>query len=123
MKIEVSNGEIADKYTILGIKLKHAKEGSEKYLNILKEYKILNKAVKKLQIDLNLIQELIIINQQLWNIEDEIRKCESIKKFDEQFVKLARSVYETNDKRFEIKNKINLLSNSTVKEEKILPKY
>ena len=63
------------------------------------------------------------INQKLWDIEDQIRVFEAQEKFDNEFIELARSVYFTNDERFEIKNKINSVVNSNFKEEKILPSY
>jgi hypothetical protein len=123
MKIEVSNGEIADKYTILKIKLKHSQIGTEKYFNINSEYAALKTSITDLNIPDNYIEELYDVNQKLWNIEDSIRLLESKKQFDESFIELARSVYMTNDKRFLIKKKINELSNSAFKEEKILPNY
>ena len=45
------------------------------------------------------------------------------KQFDEDFIFLARSVYITNDKRFEIKNKINEECGSNFKEEKSYEDY
>ena len=123
MKIEVSNGEIVDKYTILQIKLKNCPQSTLKYSNILNEYNLIQQDIEKLNIDKNLIAELYTINQQLWDIEDSIRSLEEKKQFDQDFIHLARSVYITNDKRFELKSIINKQSNSTVKEEKILPIY
>ena len=49
---------------------------------------------------------LIEINSTLWKIEDDIRKCEKDKVFDQKFIDLARAVYQTNDKRSEIKLEI-----------------
>jgi len=123
MKIEVSNGEIADKYTILKIKLSKSAPMSQKYFNIHEEYLTIKSALEMLNIEQQDVEELYEINKKLWYIEDAIRQCESKKNFGEEFIKLARSVYETNDKRFEVKNKINSSSNSLIKEEKILPKY
>jgi len=121
MKIEVSNGEIVDKYTIVNIKLKKCSEHTEKYKNLLNEYLILKNAVKFLNIDHKLLDDLQQINEALWEIEDKIRILEEKKQFDKEFVELARSVYITNDKRFLIKKQINLISNSEIREEKILP--
>ncbi len=123
MKIEVSNGEIVDKFTILQIKLINCEPNTEKYNNILNEYNALKEAVDTFNIDNCLIEELFEVNKVLWNIEDEIRILENNKQFDQKFIDLARSVYVTNDKRFFIKKKINLSTNSNFKEEKILPKY
>lgn len=123
MKIEVSNGEIADKYTILKIKLKHCAPMSAQYFNIHEEYTVLAEAVEELKINAVYIEELYEINKKLWNIEDKIRVLENKQSFDREFIELARSVYITNDQRFAVKKKINMESNSRLHEEKILPKY
>jgi hypothetical protein len=62
-------------------------------------------------------------NRKLWKIEDDIRDCERNKDFGEKFIKLARSVYFTNDYRFKLKNEINDLTNSEIKEQKDYKKY
>jgi hypothetical protein len=59
----------------------------------------------------------------LWDIEDKIRDFEKKKEFKSDFILLARSVYITNDKRFEIKNKINKECGSNFKEEKSYEQY
>lgn len=123
MLIEVSNGEIVDKYTILKIKLQNCEIGTEKHFNIHAEYTILHNSVLKLNILQEYIDELYIINKKLWDIEDSIRLLERKKQFDNEFIELARSVYITNDQRFAIKKKINQTSGSELKEEKIHPKY
>ena len=122
MKIEVSVGEIVDKFTILEIKEKHCLDQS-KIINIQKELNYLKDVVDDLNIPEELIDDLREVNRKLWQIEDDIRLCENKWKFDDDFIQLARSVYYTNDKRFEIKNKINSLVESNFREEKILPKY
>lgn len=123
MLIEVSNGEIVDKYTILKIKLQNCGIGTEKYFNIHSEYTLLHDSIIKLNIPEEIISELYQTNKKLWDIEDSIRLLESKKQFDNSFIELARSVYMTNDKRFNIKKKINELSKSGIKEEKIHPEY
>ena len=123
MIIEVSNGEIVDKYTILKLKLKNSFPASLKYFNIHEEYTILKQAVGELNVTDNLINDLYEINKTLWDIEDKIRIKEQNKQFDQEFIELARSVYITNDKRFLAKNLINNLTKSNLKEEKILPNY
>jgi len=67
--------------------------------------------------------ELAKINGQLWDIEDWIRDCEREKRFDKEFVELARSVYITNDKRCEVKKLINLMTSSGLVEEKSYKEY
>ncbi|KAG1713734.1 Protein FlbA [Nymphon striatum] len=44
-------------------------------------------------------EELYQINSDLWVIEDDIRDCEMAKDFGEEFIRLARAVYITNDRR------------------------
>ncbi len=123
MKIEVSNGEIVDKLTIIEIKLKHIKDETKRK-NLQKEYEVLNKAVGKI-IPKNheLYQALLQVNQELWDIEDRIRDFERHKDFGDEFIRTARAVYFTNDKRSEIKRKINELTGSELIEEKSYQKY
>jgi hypothetical protein len=123
MKIEVSNGEIADKLTIIEIKLKHIKDEA-KLVNLRNEYAVLDEAVAKIiSKDHEYYKELLKINQELWDIEDLIRDLERDKDFGEEFVKTARAVYFTNDKRSEVKRKINELTGSNLVEEKSYQKY
>ncbi|MCF6350824.1 MAG: DUF6165 family protein [Flavobacteriaceae bacterium] len=123
MKIEVSNGEIADKLTIIEIKLKHIKD-EEKLKNLRNEYVVLDKAVSKIiKKEHELYIALLNINQELWNIEDAIRDLERAKDFGDVFIKIARAVYFTNDKRSDIKRQINELTGSNLIEEKSYQKY
>ncbi len=123
MKIEVSNGEIVDKLTIIEIKLKHITD-EEKRKNLQKEYAVLDEAVKQIiSKDHELYKSLLNINQQLWDIEDTIRDLERAKDFGPKFIETARAVYFTNDKRSEVKRQINQLTGSNLVEEKSYQKY
>jgi len=127
MKIEVSNGELIDKITILEIKLAVI-EDEAKLKNIQKEYDILNPLVEKLfseyDSDLqNHYLELAKINGGLWDIEDSLRECERKKDFGSDFVELARCVYITNDQRSEVKKLINIMTSSELVEEKSYKEY
>jgi hypothetical protein len=127
MLIEISNGELLDKLTILEIKLAEIKDKA-KLVNIRKEYDTLNPLAKELfdnndgQLQ-NHYLELASINSQLWDIEDRIRECEKAKRFDKEFIELARSVYITNDKRSEVKKIINVTTGSNLVEEKSYKEY
>lgn len=123
MQIEVSNGEIADKLAIIEIKLARIKD-SQKLANLRNEYEILNNAVA-LIIDKKdpLYLDLLNINNQLWDIEDHIRDLERTKSFGDDFIQTARSVYFINDKRSDIKRKINELTGSNLTEEKSYEHY
>ena len=112
MNIEVSHGEIVDKLTILEIKKKNITD-VEKLNNITKEYDYLVSIVEKdLGISLSSpeYQKLLSINQELWVIEDDIRDKERNKEFDEEFVRLARAVYFTNDIRANKKKEMKFVS-------------
>jgi peptidoglycan hydrolase CwlO-like protein len=123
MKIEVSNGEIADKLTIIEIKLKHILD-PEKQKNLKTEYQVLDDAVSKIIAkDHEYYKELLKINQELWDIEDTIRDLERNKDFGEKFIETARAVYFTNDRRSEVKRQINKLTGSNLVEEKSYQKY
>lgn len=123
MKIEVSNGEIADKLTIIEIKLENIKD-EKKLVNLKAEFKVLDEAVSKIIAkDHALYQELLKINKQLWDIEDRIRELEKAKDFGDEFIQVARSVYFTNDKRSEVKRQINELTGSDLIEEKSYEDY
>ena len=119
----ISIGELVDKITILEIKKN--KLQNSKLENVLKELSVLRKLMEKHQIEItdDLFTQLKEINLTLWNIEDQIRIKEKNKEFDNIFIELARSVYFKNDKRAEIKKRINQLSNSEITEEKSYAEY
>jgi hypothetical protein len=119
MKVEVSNGELVDKVSILSIKLKKI-TSKKKIVNIQKEYEILVQELSKINISIQDqdFKELVKLNLELWVIEDQIRKKEAQKEFDETFIELARSIYHKNDQRFAVKRRINLKTNSLLIEEK-----
>jgi hypothetical protein len=127
MLVEISNGELLDKISILELKLLKI-EDKEKLVNIHKEFDTLNPLVQDLfeeydgQLQ-NHYLELAKINGELWDIEDWIRDCEREKRFDKEFVELARSVYITNDKRCEVKKIINIMTSSGLVEEKSYKEY
>ncbi len=127
MKVEVSNGELLDKLTILELKLSNISD-VKKLTNIRKEHDELNPLAGQLFDSYgeelkNLYKQLAEINSELWTIEDDIRECERNKDFGSDFVSLARAVYFTNDKRSEIKKSINLLTGSGFVEEKSYEDY
>ena len=126
INIPISHPQLIDKLTILTIKLQKITD-VVKIKNIQIEYHFLNNIYELLiKEDPNIkdyFNELMSINMKLWEIEDNIRKLEKIQKFDSEFIKLARDVYKTNDKRFDLKNQINDLFNSTIKEQKSYEEY
>jgi uncharacterized protein with von Willebrand factor type A (vWA) domain len=65
----------------------------------------------------------VSINSKLWDIEDELRIIENNKIFDSKFIQLARQVYLINDERFSVKNMINELTDSEIREQKEYVEY
>lgn len=122
--VPVSVGELLDKITILQIKCERIKDPA-KLLNIRKELSALTETCRTNKIDTEhaLVHELKIINETLWVVEDDIRDKERAKTFDQEFIELARAVYVTNDKRFQVKAKINSLMGSAYAEEKSYQPY
>lgn len=126
VSLPVSIGEAIDKLTILQIKSERI-SAKEKLDNINKELRILKADLDKIdglwgQIE-NLMVDLKVVNEELWVIEDDIRIKEFKKEFDEEFIRLARAVYVTNDRRADVKKLINLKLGSELVEEKSYEDY
>ena len=126
IRVDISCGELVDKLSILEIKKQNISE-EQKLFEINKEFRILNEIYETLKKENKNLEtyymQLLEVNSSLWEIEDKIRKLESESNFHKEFIELARSVYINNDKRFEIKNNINVLFNSEIKEQKSYEKY
>ena len=124
--VPIAVGELFDKISILEIKLKKIK--NKESLEVIKfELNSLKKIVTQKKLTKIKIKQKYLmlkdINSKLWNIENKKRACESKKNFDSKFILLARKVYIYNDKRAKIKNEINEISNSKIKEVKSHHKY
>ncbi len=121
IKIDVGSGELVDKLTILQIKSERITNGA-KLVNVRHELGVLMRVfdtrVSKDDTISQFMGELKSINEELWEIEDDIRVCEGEKNFDTRFIELARAVYITNDKRAAVKKQINLHTGADIVEEK-----
>ena len=126
IKVVLSVGELIDKITILQLKMKFIKN-KKQLNNVSNELETLKPLLKENNLETPKINELFAelyeINLELWKIEDKIREKERQSDFNDEFISLARSVYFTNDKRADIKKKINLISGSELIEEKSYAKY
>ena len=124
--VSVSPGEVLDKITILEIKSERMTD-PEKIANVRTELALLQetwtRAVQADEVVSELHTQLKEINEALWEIEDDIRDKERAKEFDQRFIELARSVYFTNDRRSEVKKKLNLHLGSQIIEEKSYQDY
>ncbi|MEI4516336.1 MULTISPECIES: DUF6165 family protein [unclassified Stenotrophomonas] len=126
IQVPVSFGELLDKISILQIKSERIGDPA-KLANIRTELSALEKTwmghpagVKDI---VKLRAELKEINEQLWEIEDNVRLKDKAKAFDDEFIALARSVYQKNDQRARIKKDINLALGSVYVEEKSYKDY
>ena len=126
IQVPISPGELIDKLTILEIKSANIRDAA-KLANVNVELKALqdtwrSSAFANATIDAEwtLLRE---INKKLWDIEDLIRDKEREKKFDQEFIELARAVYFTNDERATVKKQINTKLGSKIVEEKSYAKY
>jgi hypothetical protein len=121
----VSVGELIDKLSILHVKqTKITNEEKLEYIN--KEFELLYNLssgyLDNPEIE-SLYHQLVETNSALWDIEDKLRVIETEKRFEGEFVDYARKVYFTNDERFRLKNEINNISNSEIREVKEYVKY
>jgi|TARA_B100001105_G_scaffold238793_1_gene216242 hypothetical protein len=123
---EISPGELLDKISILEIKLEKVKD-KDRQKKIKNEYDILKK-VQNSSIEMSdkikdLYRSVSNVNIKLWDIEDKIRICEQNKDFGKNFIELARGVYFNNDKRAKLKNEINEILKSNIREIKQFVDY
>jgi len=124
--VEISVGELIDKVTILEIKRDNIRDES-KLANITREYSALidslDRDVATSEALEGLRRELKAVNAELWRIEDDIRAQERAGTFGAEFIALARSVYQTNDRRADLKRQINVITESELVEEKSYETY
>tara|TARA_S200002703_G_scaffold107169_1_gene93092 strand:- start:1808 stop:2167 length:360 start_codon:yes stop_codon:yes gene_type:complete len=113
--VPISVGELLDKISILQIKSQFT---DNPY--VLKEKKYLIQIAKENGVySQDFLNQLLDVNSKLWAIEDKLREFEENHIFDEEFIRNARLVYITNDKRARIKKEINEHTNSELYEIKI----
>ena len=123
IKIDISVGELLDKISILRIKCSKI-EDEEKLMYVKAELMdLVTCATSQGVFDEELLFEIQNINEELWDIEDEIRILEKDKDFSAEFVNLARSVYIINDKRFVVKDRVNEKYGSIIREQKQYTDY
>lgn len=121
--VPTSWGELLDKISILEIKVARLPTEAGR-ANARNELVLLQEIAAPVRTQTApLAAKLKTLNEQLWNIEDQIREHERARNFDDAFVALARSVYQTNDERGRIKREINLALGSALIEEKSYRPY
>ena len=123
--VPVSVGEMIDKLSILQVKKNNVKD-ENKLVFINKEFELLynfsSEYLSNLETE-SIYHRLVEVNSNLWEVEDKLRIMEKEQRFDDEFISLARKVYFTNDERCTLKNKINLITDSEIREIKDYVKY
>ena len=125
VSVPVSVGEMIDKLSILQVKKNNVKD-ENKLVFIKKEFELLynfsSEYLSNLETE-SIYHRLVEVNSNLWDVEDKLRVMEKEQRFDDEFISLARKVYFTNDERFRLKNEINLITDSEIREIKDYVKY
>jgi len=112
--LPVSLGEAIDKLTILHIKLD--KITDNRRIDVQKEYDLLYEKLSEFIIKYNdLYQSMKKVNLLIWDMMDILRDGDIN---EELYLKVCKECIEYNDIRFRVKNKINYVSNSLLKEQK-----
>ena len=126
LHVPVSPGELLDKITILRIKSVRIRDAA-KLANVRLELELLQRTWATLGAATEAVaadeQALQAVNERLWDIEDRIRDKEAARSFDQDFIELARAVYQRNDERAAIKKRINVALGSRLVEEKSYQPY
>jgi hypothetical protein len=118
IEVPLSPGDLVDRLSILAIKLERFSTLAR--VNVEREHHELSRRLNRsgVVIPAGPMQQLSAVNQQLWTVEEELRACEEAQRFDQNFINLARSVYQLNDQRSALKRQINLACGSPLLEEK-----
>ena len=126
ISVPVSFGELLDKIAILQIKSERMTDPA-KLANVRNELSALERTwlahPAAVQDIAELRARLKAVNEALWAIEDDIRVKEKAQEFDDEFIRLARSVYVQNDTRARLKKDINQALGSAYVEEKSYQDY
>jgi len=114
MNVLVSLGELIDKLSILELKRKKINDPI-KLVEIEKEINQLN--VDKIYTDCFYYDILLYINEEIWDMTDNIKKMNYLEN-PLEFAKISNDIFQFNQKRFRIKNIFNTIYFSSIKEQK-----
>lgn len=110
--LPVSLGEAIDKLTILDIKCRKIKESADSR----REYDLLSEQLKEFVVQFEYQYRILrTINESIWDMQDEIRAME--RPNGEKCIEILNK----NDMRFRIKDNINKLAKSYLREQKGYP--
>jgi hypothetical protein len=134
-KVEVSIGELVDKFSILEIKLDNITDNNKK-IEVEKEYSILKEHCNHYIIHETYLYYLLkFVNYKIWNLTNKVKNnnildCvdiihqESIQLIKHtnsmliDYAKIYKEIFDYNQKRFRIKNFFNIKFDSGLKEQK-----
>lgn len=126
IEVPIPIGDFIDKITILEIKARRIGDPAKRH-NVDQELALLRRIWAESRYDAAAVSaewaRLSVVNESLWDLEDQIRGKEQRREFDAGFVELARSVYRTNDERAALKRAINVALGSGLTEEKSYADY
>lgn len=126
LNVQTAPGEFLDRLTILEIKSERITDPA-KLANVRRELDLMRATWDASPLAPRGIPgevaELRRVNEALWDVEDRLRALEAERRFDAEFVELARSVYRTNDRRAAIKRALNVALGSELIEEKSYTEY
>ncbi len=122
VSVPVSVGELIDKITILEIKLERI-SSTEKLANIkneLSQLRSIQQSIPELSSNraLELSEALKAVNAEIWHAENMVRQKVAGIDFDKRISAYVQQTYTNNDRRYSLKQEINLLLNSDIVEEK-----
>jgi Flp pilus assembly protein TadD len=124
--VPMAPSDLIDRLTILQIKCERLSD-PVKLRGIRAELEALRTARERSLPGSDVLQgltrELRLVNEELWAIEDDIRLCERAGDFGPRFIELARSVYRTNDRRADLKRRVNAMLGSPMGDEKQYQAY
>ena len=117
--IEVSIGEIIDKYSILELKQKYISDVN-KLQDIEKEMNLLEKYISDIKTS-HFYKMLLYINEQIW-LDTDIIKGMNINDKDPEIIckltEIYNRIFDNNQRRFRLKNHFNTIQKSNIKEHK-----
>lgn len=117
--LPTSIGEAIDKLTILHLKLERISDASRK-ADVQREHDALiniSELNNFIQTHVELYNTMKKTNAIIWDMMDVLRDGES-RVSNEEYLKMCKDCIEFNDIRFRIKNRINQVSHSHLKEQK-----
>jgi hypothetical protein len=121
MQIDVPDGEVADRITILELKVERLASATKRTLAQAALDALIDAWNRHGRVPLTALEalpRLREVNARLWDVEEELRAAEQIGAFDDHFVQLARSVYQLNDERARLKGAIDERTGSVLREPK-----